>query len=129
MKIVRSVERFEGRAEFTVWARRIALNAARSYQRSQSRERKRVLHDAQYAPASFNNSPSWKLDQTELIQQLQRSLEQLSLPLREAIVLVCIQEFSPAEAAAIVGCSPNTLYSRLHDARRQLKKLMAEDLQ
>ena len=56
---------------------------------------------------------------------LWRALRELPWPLREAIVLVDLQERPYAEAAAIAGFELNTLRTRLHRARQRLAHCLA----
>lgn len=51
---------------------------------------------------------------------LWRAIRELPWPLREALVLVDLQERPYGQAAAIAGCELNTLRTRLHRARLRL---------
>ncbi|HEY3499072.1 MAG TPA: sigma factor-like helix-turn-helix DNA-binding protein, partial [Polyangiaceae bacterium] len=51
--------------------------------------------------------------------------ERMSAKLRDALVLVELEEQTPREAAAILGIPLNTLRSRLLLARRQFEQLFA----
>jgi RNA polymerase sigma-70 factor (ECF subfamily) len=48
------------------------------------------------------------------------AIRELPWPLREALVLVDLQERPYSQAAAIAGCELNTLRTRLHRARQRL---------
>jgi RNA polymerase sigma-70 factor, ECF subfamily len=55
---------------------------------------------------------------------LQRALAALPPALREVLLLVTVEEYSYAEAAAILEIPAGTVMSRLHRARQQLRHLM-----
>ncbi|GFP18807.1 RNA polymerase sigma-70 factor, ECF subfamily, partial [Candidatus Hakubella thermalkaliphila] len=57
----------------------------------------------------------------ELREELVRKLDQLSPKLREAIVLVDIQELKYAEIAEMLGISIGTVKSRVSRAREELR--------
>ncbi len=69
-------------------------------------------------------SPEQLLVQRQALAQLQAALRTLPWVLREALVLVDLQERPYAEAAQIAGCELNTLRSRLHRARLRLASLL-----
>ena len=58
---------------------------------------------------------------------LQQALARMSPALREVLLLVTVEEYSYAEAAAILAVPVGTVMSRLHRARGQLRGLMRED--
>ncbi|MDW8247098.1 MAG: RNA polymerase sigma factor [Sandaracinaceae bacterium] len=62
--------------------------------------------------------------------QIQRRIEQalmaLSPSLRSTVVLVLIEGKPQREAAAILGCSEGTVAWRVHEARKQLREMLAD---
>jgi RNA polymerase sigma-70 factor (ECF subfamily) len=52
----------------------------------------------------------------------------LSMPQRVVIVLFYLQGFSLAEIAYVLDCPVGTVKSRLHNARRALKRRLTMDL-
>ncbi|MCA9258584.1 MAG: hypothetical protein KDA61_05270, partial [Planctomycetales bacterium] len=48
----------------------------------------------------------------------------LSYKLRTALTLVAIEQMSPSEAAKLADCSTATMHWRVHQARKQLRKLL-----
>ena len=55
---------------------------------------------------------------------LEAALAELPAPLREVILLVCLEELSYAEAAQVLGTPVGTVMSRLSRARERLRALM-----
>ena len=61
---------------------------------------------------------------TQIRLDLEAALAELSAPLREVILLVCVEELSYAEAAQVLGTPVGTVMSRLSRARERLRMLM-----
>lgn len=55
---------------------------------------------------------------------LRKALASLSPRLREVLLLVCIEEYSYAEVAVILGIPTGTVMSRLHRARERLRPIL-----
>ncbi len=55
----------------------------------------------------------------------QQALQKLPLDQREALILVAAQGMSYEEAAAICGCAPGTMKSRVNRGRNRLTELMS----
>ena len=51
-------------------------------------------------------------------------LDQLPLPHRSVLLLYFVEDFSIAEIAGITGSQPGTVKSRLHYAKKSLRKLL-----
>jgi RNA polymerase sigma-70 factor (ECF subfamily) len=54
---------------------------------------------------------------------VQRLIDQLSPPLREVVILSLVEQLSAEEVATALGIQVNTVWTRLHRAREQLRKL------
>ena len=65
--------------------------------------------------------PEALLDRRESGDRLRGAIEALPAPLREVVVLRCVQGFSYREVASIVGCPAGTVMSRLARARGLLR--------
>src|SRR6185312_17439403 len=62
-----------------------------------------------------------ELTNGELLAALRSAVLGLPQPYREAIVLCDLEELSYQQAAELLNCSPGTVASRLHRARKFLK--------
>lgn len=127
VRVVHGMEQFEGRSEFATWLYQITMNTTRTYLTGSGRRRKQSAELRDHFTTT-RNMPDGPVLQAELETEVQTALEQLTPPLRAAIVLVCLQSRSAADAAQIEGCSTDTMYWRVHEARRQLKQLLAEHM-
>lgn len=76
------------------------------------------------AQALAQPSPEQLLVQAQSTAELWAALRQLPWAMREALVLVDLQDRPYAEAAQIAGLELNTLRTRLHRARARLAQLL-----
>jgi RNA polymerase sigma-70 factor (ECF subfamily) len=60
-------------------------------------------------------------------EQLLAAVGELKPGDREALLLVHWEELSYAEAAQVLGCSPNAVGIRVHKAKARLRSLLGED--
>lgn len=61
---------------------------------------------------------SWAMD-------VRKALGELSMEHRTAVMLVCVEGYSYAEAAAVLNVAPGTMASRVARARAQLSRYLA----
>ena len=57
---------------------------------------------------------------------LWEAVQTLSDPLREVVTLHYYMELPAVEIAVMLNCPEGTIYSRLHNARRRLAEVLAE---
>ena len=128
LRAIRGLSGFNGRSEFSTWLYRVAVNTTHRFLRQ--RGRRPVASEAAAADraAARSEEPDRKAVQAEMQLVIAAGLEALSPPLRTAMVLMSIGGLPAREAAAIEGCSPATMYWRVHEARRILKGQLAEYL-
>lgn len=96
---------------------------------TQWRQRLETLpeHDDEDAGQALGHGPDALLMQAQDEAVLWAALRRLSPALREALVLVDLQERRYAEAADIAGISEDVLRTRLHRARQRLAQLLTEN--
>jgi RNA polymerase sigma-70 factor, ECF subfamily len=93
--------------------------------RRQSREVS--LHeDLADAPVEYEADPLELLLRQEQELEFMQQLDQLSLPQRSVLLLHFIEGFSIDEIARITQTQPGTVKSRLHYAKRALRKLITD---
>ncbi len=124
----RGLPGFDERAQLSTWLYRIAFNEA---QRRLSRRRPRpVTPDRgpgdllETIPEAPHLGPESQTLGRELEAALDRSLAELPIDLRAAVVLRDIEGLSTEEAAAVVGVRQAAFKSRLHRGRMQLRALL-----
>ncbi len=128
LRVVRAIDRFERRSAFSTWLFRIAMNTVHSYIKTRGASRFEFCDDLPAELTVSRLAPEGPVLLAELTTAIQAALAQLSPQLRAAVVLVCLQGQTAAEAASIEDCSTDTMYWRIHEARRILKELLAEHL-
>ena len=77
-------------------------------------------------PAPDPNDPGELLLRKEQEEQFLRTLEQLEPPHRAVLLLHFIEDFSIEQIAEITGTNRGTVKSRMHYAKRALRKLLEE---
>jgi len=77
-------------------------------------------------PAEFENSPDNLLIRREQETEFMNLLNQLPLPQRSVLLLHFVEDFSLEEIARATETQPGTVKSRLHYAKKALRKLLEE---
>ena len=75
-------------------------------------------------PEEVSESPDELLIRREQEAEFMELLNRLPLPQRSVLLLHYVEDFSIEEIAAITGAQPGTVKSRLHYAKKALRKLM-----
>ncbi|HEX7469662.1 MAG TPA: RNA polymerase sigma factor [Verrucomicrobiae bacterium] len=83
-----------------------------------------LLEEISKTPAEFESSPDDLLIRQEQETGFMQLLNQLPLPQRSVVLLHFVEDFSLEEIAAITGAQLGTVKSRLHYAKRALRKLL-----
>ena len=105
------------------WLYRIALNVSKVHWR---RHKEAVSVGRVEAPDTTEMDCD-KVAHYEELERLQRAVLELSVKLRQAVVLHYLQRLSIAEAAEAAGVSAGTFKSRLHRALAALRKQVASE--
>ncbi len=122
LSVFRHLSRLEDARKFRGWVYRIAHDQAVNW--LQKENRYVCLPDEQVESlAQYEDSMSTPTEDATLIHQ---GLLRLSLPHREALTLFYLEGFSSQEIAEIVGLPEGTVKSRLHQARKNLAKILKE---
>ncbi len=130
VRVFRSRDSFRTNEKFSTWLYTIAANLARNHFRWRSRhpnvsletetgETEQTLDSV--LPAS-GPAPNEQALAAERAAAVRASVGHLPEDLREAIVLCEWEEFSVAEAAAILETTPKAVESRLYRARQILRE-------
>ena len=121
------LSQFEGRAQFSTWLTRIAVNEA--FRRLAARGRLDPLDAEQYEvedgtmPAFQSNSPSPECtaSNSELKGLLEAAILALPVTYRAVIMLRDVEEMSTAEAAEVLSLTDANVKVRLHRAHELLR--------
>jgi RNA polymerase sigma-70 factor (ECF subfamily) len=91
------------------------------------RSGKEILFDEiPESPDEFENSPDDLLIRRESEAEFMKLLNQLPLPQRSVLLLHFVEDFSLEEIARITEAQLGTVKSRLHYAKKALRKLLEE---
>jgi RNA polymerase sigma-70 factor (ECF subfamily) len=130
VRAYRGLASFDGRAEFSTWLYRIAVNTAlnglRSGKRGAALEHRSGTEAAHVGgrPEALGQAGRSPEQQTQDVGEVERVLEavtQLSPPLRVTIVLATIEELPHKQIAEILEIPEGTVAWRVNEARRLLK--------
>lgn len=133
LKVFRSINKFQFRSSFKSWLYRVAVNEAITILR-----RRRIKEDLDPTPdanrgrEAITATRDWQPEEAVLESEERRLLRwaigQLDPVHRTVVVLKYFDEFSDTEIAAVIGCPPGTVKSRLHRARELLRNAMARQM-
>jgi RNA polymerase sigma-70 factor (ECF subfamily) len=91
------------------------------------RKRREILFDEiPELPDEFENSPDDLLIRREQETEFMNLLDQLPLPQRSVLLLHFVEDFSLEEIARITETQPGTVKSRMHYAKKSLRKILEE---
>ena len=114
----------EGAARPTTWLAEIAVRVLSTHRRTQ-RRRPEQPDEALAAVASGESGPAERAAAGQLLERLNQALSELDLDKRAVFVLFEL-DGEPCDAiAAGLGVPLSTVYSRLHEARKELKAAFA----
>lgn len=125
ISIVRGLPRFDGRAQFSTWAYRIATNAALDELRR--RKRRPTLHavsDEGAQPEPVDPLAERRLAGVADRLSIDAALDELPDEFRTAVVLRDIADLDYAEIADALGVPVGTVKSRIARGRHQLANLV-----
>ncbi|MFO0948136.1 MAG: RNA polymerase sigma factor [Planctomycetota bacterium] len=120
LRAFKGLKGFGGRAEFSTWLYRIALNTTYSFLERRGRTIPENAEGFGTVAAPRELEPEEGASFLELEDWVDRALKRLSPPLRTAIVLHVLHGMKVNEIADVAGCKPQTVYWRVHEARRLL---------
>jgi RNA polymerase sigma-70 factor, ECF subfamily len=133
LKAHRNLDQFQGRARFTTWISRIAINEALMCLRKRRRAVHVPLEDAlpeeEAAPVNFElhsniQDPETAYSQKELRNLLTQAIAGLRPVHREVFLLRAVECLSVVETAKALQVSVSTVKTRMRRARRELKEIL-----
>ncbi len=125
LKIFRSLDTFDRRANFQTWLVSVSRNLCIDHYRSVRKERQTIDRDVvaeDLAPASATVSPLAALENRDLAAMLRQALQVLPQSLRVAVLLRDLQELSYLEIAERLHLPEGTVKSRINRGRRELAR-------
>ena len=129
-KALRAFDSFEESTNFKAWIIRILRNTFLTSRTGIATSRTVFLEDHPHMLDTTDASPTPEDNLIRLDNQaaLQRALEQLEAPLREALLLCDVEEVKYKDIALILDIPIGTVMSRISRARRALRQLLQPQL-
>jgi RNA polymerase sigma-70 factor (ECF subfamily) len=121
MRAWQNIGRFEGRARFSTWLTRIGINEAYRGLRGSSEQPLELSDQFGERIPAWGNRPDEVFESREFLRAVDRSLGELPLDYRTAVMLRDVEGLSTAEAAEILGIGERALKSRVHRGRMALR--------
>jgi RNA polymerase sigma-70 factor (ECF subfamily) len=136
VRVYKHLKRFKGDCSFKTWLYKIVLNLSRNQYRWKKRRGEFVKVSIDN-PGRETNPHSWEIPdgtlsvetevrRKEIRRRIQESLSELPREYREILVLRHLEDLSYSEIARLLGCAEGTIKSRLHRARIEIRKLLAD---
>jgi RNA polymerase sigma-70 factor (ECF subfamily) len=119
----RNLAAFEGRAKFSTWLTRIAVN--RALDRRRRRGRVEVIgleNHPELESASGDGDPERESARREFARLLEEAIDALPAAYRSVYVLREVEGMSTRETAESLELDPATVKTRLHRARARLRE-------
>ena len=114
---------FDGRSAVRTWLYGIAARLAMRHRRSLGRWL-RALGGLSEQPERVAADPADDLERARAAAAVHAVLDKLPFKQREVFVLYELEELEGAQIAEIVGIPVNTVWTRLHHARKRFEELM-----
>jgi len=129
LKAYLSLPGFRFQSEFGTWLYQIAINHIRDYLRKHKKEKESLSLDEIPEPGTGENEMDLRIAETQEHERykilLRQKLEEMPEKYRLILSLRDIQGLSYEEIGKVLKLSPGTVDSRLHRARRLLRKKLA----
>jgi RNA polymerase sigma-70 factor, ECF subfamily len=125
LRAIHSLATYRGTAAFQTWLFTIASNLAKTRLARAAREQPAGDGIDQLSTRP-DQAPDRPALESELADEIEAALNELPLHLRSALVLSVVYEKSPQEIADVEGCPLNTIYWRIHEARKILKQRLQQ---
>src|SRR6266511_3062076 len=125
LKIFKSLDTFDRRANFQTWLISISRNLCIDHYRSVRKERETIDRDVdanELTPASREPGPMAGLEHRDRVTLLRAALGELPETLRTAVLMRDIQELSYQEIADRLRLPEGTVKSRINRGRTELAR-------
>lgn len=126
LELLRAAPRFRADMSVKSWLFGLSSIMARRHRRSLARAATRLLGWASGARFESPPTPVDELAREQDLRRFQAAFEQLAPKKREVFTLVVLEGLSGEEAAGALGVPVNTVWTRLHHARRELRSALEE---
>jgi len=130
VSVLRRLDDYRGASRFTTWVYKFALLEAAVKLRTRAWQGREVpLEPESWTVFSSPGlEPDEELEQTELLEMLQRAVNELLTPHQRTVLVALALNGVPIDVLADrLGTTRGALYKTLHDARRKLRDHLEEE--
>lgn len=133
LQLLRAAPRFVARTDpppARAWVLGVTVMMARRHGRSLGRAARNLVRwaEVQLGHMRVARTPLEIAQTLEDVARLERAMQALSAKKREVFVLVTLEGMSGDDVAAALGIPVNTVWTRLHHARQELRGALRGDL-
>jgi RNA polymerase sigma-70 factor (ECF subfamily) len=136
IRVHKSLKRFKGNCSFKTWLYKIVLNLSRNKYRWKKRRGEFTKVSLDHPGTNPENNPmdvpdeamsvDREIKRKEIQARIEESLNRLPAEYREILVLRHMEGLTYTEISELLGCAEGTIKSRLHRARVEIRKLLAD---
>lgn len=126
LRLVSSAEDLRADTRLGPWLFTVARNLYVSYCRSRVRENAYTADLVLLWPGELPRTPFDAASFNEFEERLEAAVAQLPPTYREAVLLVCVEQLRPVDAAEVCGISAELLRQRLKRARELISRLITD---
>jgi len=127
LKVYTHIDKLDGSLPLSPWLYRVAVNLSYNWADKRRRWLRPLEEVIDCLVAGPRTLPESVLERGELQRIIQKAIASLSFEHRVVIVLFYLNGFHLNEIAYIVDCPVGTIKSRLHYARRNLRRKLERD--
>ncbi|MGE0790012.1 MAG: RNA polymerase sigma factor [Sandaracinaceae bacterium] len=141
VKVHRHIGNFQGTSSFYTWLYRIIMNLAIDHVRRRKnnkgveyddgvgRDDDELAGDGALLPRLMDSNPAKTVIRRELLENIQRALDELPEYHRAVILLREVEGMSYEEMSQVLGVPKGTIMSRLFHARKKMQASLSEYMQ
>ena len=126
LEVPRAAVRFNPELPVKTWLFGMAAILVRRHRRSLALIAARLFTWADLAQERIHPSPDETFENDQELRRFQRAFLRLSAKKREVFALVVLEGLAGDEVAQALGIPVNTVWTRLHHARRELRHALGE---
>jgi len=127
LKVYTHIDKLDGSLPLSPWLHRVTVNLSYNWANKRRRWLQPLEEVIDHLIESPRTLPESTLERGELRYAIQAAIASLSFEHRVVIVLFYLNGFSLNEIAYVLDCPVGTVKSRLHYARRNLRRKLERD--
>jgi len=127
LKVYTYIDKLDGSLPLSPWLHRVTVNLSYNWANKRRRWLRPLEEVIDHLVAGPRTLPESVLERGEVQRVIQKAIASLSFEHRVVVVLFYLNGFSLNEIAYILDCPVGTVKSRLHYARRNLRRKLERD--